>query len=69
MLDDLLAEAYARRVLSKKNPLGPSLDAAIQDDPNLRAEAQARLAAITDDMCKRDFISRIHRELLTKALS
>jgi hypothetical protein len=71
LLDHHLGDAYRIHVL------GHQADAAVrqlkehlQADGHLQRAAARRLQErYTDAVCKRDFISRTHRELLTAALA
>ncbi|MDE2096328.1 MAG: hypothetical protein KGL39_03715 [Patescibacteria group bacterium] len=65
-----IADLYHAKVLG-----GPELIrtkqtfiAAVKSDAALRAEVQAQRARMTDDVCKRDFTSRVMRPVLDEAL-
>lgn len=43
--------------------------AAAQDEPDLLAQAKARLTELTDDVCMRCYTSSIHRKILQHVIS
>ena len=65
-LDDWLGRAY-----HAKNT-GGSVDDKLIDmmtiDPTMKIEAGKRLASLMDAITQRDYVSKVHRETLTRVL-
>lgn len=70
-LDKFLDGAYCERVLRKPMPgVGlAAFKATIANDPQLKTEAVARRSSLTDALCKRCFVTKIHRDVLAEILS
>lgn len=70
-LDSFLSEDYNERVLRHPSPVARRLHfkRALENTPGLKEEAQRRLAGLTDDVCKRCFISKMQRAALSEILT
>lgn len=71
LLDYYLGQMYQAQILGGP-PSGLVLRQfreGLDADAGLRTEAERRLATFTENLLKRDFISKIHRDCLRRALA
>lgn len=70
LLDSWLGQLYAWHVVKghSDNVVIDQFKTAMNGNQDLSDAAKARLNSYTDDVLKRDFISRKHKEFLTTAL-
>lgn len=70
-LDDYLDGAYCERVLHapKANATLADFKGALAADADLRRQAATKRTSLTDDICKRCYVSKIHRDALADVLS
>jgi hypothetical protein len=69
-LDYFLGKCYEHDVIRRIAPkeMIDALRKRMDANQNLKAEAQKRLAGLTDAVTKKCFISKKHKEFLTEAL-
>lgn len=70
-LDRWLGRMYRAHVLTKEPPMmvATAFKAALAEDPDLQAQARARLQSFEGIDEKRCFVTHKHREFLTAALA
>lgn len=68
-LREHLANCYDERHTLRNVPAMANFIVALKLSPELVAEAKARRDAITDDILKRDYVSKVHKQLLDSALA
>lgn len=71
MLEQLLGTAYRAHVLDRNGVeiAARVMREAFEADQDLRAQAEARLAALKGHLIERDFISKVHQKMLRAALA
>jgi hypothetical protein len=70
-LNQYCAAFYDAHVLHRGKPADAvtALQAAMATDATLKSAAVSKLLGLSDDVCDRDFVSKVYREFLRRALA